>query len=115
MIRPSYADTIEDGSDVARRREQMAFDYGLRMLERLREPGATRHDRLEAMLYMRRLWSFLLEDLGNPANDLPQELRSTLISIGIWMIKETEPVIEGQLDHLDDMVAVMTAVRNGLA
>jgi flagellar protein FlaF len=114
MNRPSYADTMEDGSDVARRREQMAFDYGLKMLARLREADATRHEQFETMLYMRRLWSFLLDDLGSPANDLPQELRSTLISIGIWVIKESEHIAEGRLDHLDDMVAVMTAIRNGL-
>jgi flagellar protein FlaF len=114
MNRASSAEAMEDGSDVARRREQMAFDYGLTMLERLREADATRHDRLEAMLYMRRLWSFLLEDLGKPTNDLPPELRSTLISIGIWMIKESEHIAEGRMDHLADMVAVMTAVRNGL-
>lgn len=110
----SYADTIEDGSDVARKREQVAFDYGLKMLTRLQDAGASRYDRLEAMLYMRRLWSFLIDDLGSPANELPQELRSTLISIGIWMIKESEHVAEGRLDHLDEMVAVMTAIRNGL-
>ena len=114
MNRASYADTIEDGSDVARRREQAAFDYGVKMLTRLREEDATRQERLEAMLYMRRLWSFLIEDLGSPANELPAELRSTLISIGVWMIKESEHVTEGRLDHLGEMVAVMTAIRNGL-
>lgn len=114
MIRASYAEAMEDGSDVARRREQAAFDYGVKMLTRLREEGVTRHERLEAMLYMRRLWSFLIEDLGSPANELPEELRSTLISIGVWMIKESEHVTEGQLDKLEDMIAAMTAIRNGL-
>jgi flagellar biosynthesis activator protein FlaF len=114
MNRASYAETIEDGSDAARRREQAAFDYGVKMLTRLREGDATRHERLEAMLYMRRLWSFLIEDLGSPANELPEELRSTLISIGVWMIKESEHVTEGQLDKLEDMIAAMTAIRNGL-
>jgi flagellar protein FlaF len=114
MNRASYAETIEDGSDAARRREQAAFDYGVKMLTRLREGDTTRHERLEAMLYMRRLWSFLIEDLGSPANELPQELRSTLISIGVWMIKESEHVTEGQLDKLEDMIAAMTAIRNGL-
>ena len=114
MNRASYAEAIEDGSDVARRREQAAFDYGVKMLTRLREGDTTRHDRLEAMLYMRRLWSFLIEDLGSPANELPEELRSTLISIGVWMIKESEHVTDGQLDKLEDMIAAMTAIRNGL-
>jgi hypothetical protein len=30
------------------------------------------------------------------------------------MIKESEHVAEGRLDHLEEMVAVMTAIRNGL-
>ena len=115
MNRPSYAEAIEDGSGVARRREQAAFDYGVKMLTRLREEDATYQERLDAMLYMRRLWTFLIDDLGNPANDLPLELRSTLISIGIWMIKETEHVTDGRLDNLEDMIATMTAIRNGLA
>jgi flagellar protein FlaF len=114
MKRASYAETIEDGSDAARQREQVAFDYGLKMLTRLREGEATRHERLEAMLYMRRLWSFLIDDLGSSANELPLELRSTLISVGVWMIKESERVTEGRLDNLEDMIAAMTAIRNGL-
>ena len=114
MNRASYAEAMEDGSDVARRREQAAFDYGVKMLTRLREGEATRHERLEAMLYMRRLWTFLIEDLGSPANELPEGLRSTLVSIGIWMIKESEHVTEGRLDNLEDMIATMTAIRNGL-
>jgi flagellar protein FlaF len=84
------------------------------MLTRLREGEATRHERLEAMLYMRRLWSFLIDDLGSSANELPLELRSTLISVGVWMIKESERVTEGRLDNLEDMIAAMTAIRNGL-
>jgi flagellar protein FlaF len=115
MIRASYAEAMEDGSDVARRREQVAFDYGLKMLTRLRDADASRYDRLEAMLYMRRLWTFLIEDLGSPANELPEGLRSTLVSIGIWMIKESEHVTEGRLDNLEDMIATMMAIRNGLA
>jgi flagellar biosynthesis activator protein FlaF len=115
MRRSSYAETMEDSSDVARRREQMALDHGLRLLTRLQDADVTRHERVEAMLYIRRLWTFLVDDLGNPGNALPRELRSTLISIGIWMIKESENIGEGRDDQLADMVAVMTAIRDGLA
>ena len=30
------------------------------------------------------------------------------------MIKESEHVTEGRLDNLEDMIATMTAIRNGL-
>jgi flagellar protein FlaF len=115
MRRPSYAETIEDSSDAARQRERLAFDHGLRLLARLRQEDVTHYERIEAMLYIRRVWSFLIEDLGDPTNALPRELRSTLISIGIWMIKESEGLGEGRTDRIDDMVAVMTSLRDGLA
>jgi flagellar protein FlaF len=114
MRQPSYADTVEGGSGIARRREQMALDHGLSLLARLQEADATHRERIEAMLFIRRLWSFLVDDLGSPTNALPPELRSTLISIGIWMIRESEGIAEGRTDHLGDMVAVMTTIRDGL-
>jgi flagellar biosynthesis activator protein FlaF len=115
MRRPSYAETLEGSSEVARRGERLAFEHGLRLLARLREADVTHYERIEAMLYMRRVWSFLIEDLGDPTNGLPRELRSTLISIGIWMIRESEGLGEGRTDNIDDMVAVMTSLRDGLA
>jgi len=115
MRRPSYAETLEGSSEVARRSERLAFEHGLRLLARLRDADVTSYERLEAMLYIRRIWSFLIEDLGDPANGLPAELRSTLISIGIWMIKQSEGLAQGRTEHIDDMAAVMTSLRDGLA
>ena len=115
MRRSSYAETMESSSTVARHREQMALDHGLKLLARLQDADVTHYERIEAMLYIRRLWTFLVDDLGNSSNALPIELRSTLISIGVWMIRESEGLAEGRTDHVGDMIAVMTAIRDGLA
>jgi flagellar protein FlaF len=115
MRRTPYAETLEESSDATRQRERLAFDHGLMLLARLRETDVTSIERMEAMLYIRRVWSFLIEDLDDPANALPLELRSALISIGIWMIKESEGLGEGRTDRVDDMIDVMTSLRDGLA
>ena len=47
---------------------------------------------IEAVLFVRRLWGILIEDLARPENDLPQTLRADLISIGLWIMREAEQI-----------------------
>ncbi len=65
---------------------------------------------IKANARMRRLWSVLMSDLANDDNALPNELRASLISIGIWVQRELENIDAGKSDNF---AGVITAVRLG--
>ena len=76
----------------ARSREREAIDRSISLLEKARIAGAQSRDALEALHYLDRLWSLLLEDLAHAENQLPKQLRASLISIGISILREVEAI-----------------------
>jgi flagellar protein FlaF len=52
--------------------------------------------------------------LARPENDLPQELRADLISIGIWIMREAEEIRLEKSDNLKGLIEVSMSIREGL-
>ena len=70
---------------------------------------------IEAILFVRRLWGYLIEDLARPDNDLPQKLRADLISIGLWIMREAEQIRLETSSNFKGLIEVSTAIRDGLS
>ena len=66
------------------------------------------------MFYLRRLWTIFLDDLKDPNNELPDQLRAGIISIGIWMMKEIDRARTGVTDDLAPMIEINEIIRDGL-
>ena len=67
-----------------------------------------------AVLFVRRLWNFFLEDLSSSENDLPKELRAELISIGLWIMKEIEQIRLEKSSNFKSLIEVSENIRDGL-
>lgn len=70
-------------------------------------------DRVKAVLWNRDVWSALRVDLSDPENLLPKQLRASLISISLWIEKETRAVMDGVGD-LDAMIDINRNIMAGL-
>jgi flagellar protein FlaF len=114
MYRFAYAEIIEESGGVAREREREVFDHCLQLLEAAEKAGPTSQAAVEAIFFTRRLWSFLIEDLGSPNNQLPDALRANLISIGLWVMRELESIRLGDSKNFQGVIDVVTSVREGL-
>jgi flagellar biosynthesis activator protein FlaF len=55
-----------------------------------------------------------LNDLNDPNNELPEQLRAGIISIGIWMMKEIDRVRDGATNDLSPMIEINALIRDGL-
>jgi flagellar biosynthesis activator protein FlaF len=115
MTLSSYEAVIEDSGREARVREQRALNHGIDLLERLRSGDLLPPDQLEALLYIRRLWTFFVQDLSSSRNGLPEQLRADLISIGIWIIKEADRIRQDKSTDVDELTAINTVIRDALA
>jgi flagellar protein FlaF len=114
MYQFSYADVVEESPRELRAREREAMDQVIQMLCAARDKGPGTKEVVDAMFYLRRLWTIFLQDLNHVENELPQQLRAGLISIGLWMIKEIERVRTGQTGDLTPIIEINEIVRNGL-
>ncbi|MFC5069736.1 flagellar biosynthesis regulator FlaF [Flaviflagellibacter deserti] len=111
----SYADIVGDAVSLSRQHEAMAMDRAVELLELAKTKGSKSREAIDAVLYLRRLWSYLIEDLAQPENDLPEALRADLISIGLWIIKEAEQIRRHESENFDGLIEINGIIRAGLA
>jgi flagellar biosynthesis activator protein FlaF len=114
MYQYSYAEVLGDTSAEARERERMALDRAIDLIELAETRGPRSREMVEAMLFVQQLWGIFLEDLASTDNGLPVPLRASLISIGIWILKESDRIKMGMSDNLRGLVEVCEIIRNGL-
>jgi flagellar protein FlaF len=114
MYEFAYNEVIEDSRQTMRARERQAMDRVIAMLRTAQEKGPESRERVEALFYLRRLWMIFLDDLNDPNNELPEQLRAGIISIGIWMMKEIDRVRGGATNDLTPMIEINALIRDGL-
>ncbi len=56
----------------------------------------------------------LIDDLANPANSLPPQLRADLISIGLWNMSRSDQILRGDASGFEPLIYVNTLIRDGL-
>jgi flagellar protein FlaF len=69
---------------------------------------------VEAVYYTRRVWIRFIEDLGNPENQLDDELRANLISIAIWILKEIEKIRKRESTNFQGIIDITTIIKDGI-
>jgi flagellar biosynthesis activator protein FlaF len=114
MYEFAYNEVIEDSRQTLRNHEREAMDRVIAMLCLAQEKGPMSRERVEALFYLRRLWTIFIDDLKDPNNELPEQLRAGLISIGIWMMKEIERARGRLTDDLTPMIEINQLIRDGL-
>jgi len=114
MYQFSYADVQEDGVAEAREREREAINHSIALLTAAKSSGLESRDAIDAVYFVSRLWVRFVEDLASPENQLSQELRANLISIGIWIIKEAERIRQRKSDNFQGIIDISTIIRDGL-
>ena len=115
MTLSGYEAVIEDSGHEARAREHRALDHGIDLLKRLQSSDLLPPEQAEALLYIRRLWAFFVQDLASPRNGLPEKLRAELISIGLWIIKEADRIRQEKASDVDELLGINVLIRDALA
>ncbi len=115
MYQFTYAEVVEDSPQEMRAREHDAIGRAVTLLEAAQAAGPKSKEAHDALTYLRRLWSIFIDDLGSQNNDLPEDLRAQLISIGIWIMKEIERLRTGAIESFADLIEINAIIRDGLA
>jgi len=114
MYEFAYNEVVEESHQTMRAREREAMDRVIGMLRAAQERGPQSRERVDALYYLRRLWMIFINDLKDPNNELPDQLKAGIISIGIWMNKEIDRVRGGQTNDLTPMIEINQLICDGL-
>ena len=115
MYQFSYAEVLDETPQGARERERQAIDRSIELLQAADKNGPQSREAIEALLFVRKLWGILIEDLAKAENDLPQQLRADLISIGLWVMREAEQIRLEKSANFKGIIEVSQTIRDGLA
>jgi flagellar biosynthesis activator protein FlaF len=114
MYEALYRVMLEDTTEKIRDNERRAFSEAIELLKRAQAAGRGTRESVEALLYVNRLWIILLEDLSDSKNGLPDSLKASLISIGIWVLRRTEELRQGDEEDFSALIDISEAIRMGL-
>jgi flagellar protein FlaF len=114
MYQFSYADILADDADDARARERQALDQAAAMLLHAAEgaPGST--EEAKAVDFTTELWALFVKDLAHPGNAMSDELRASLMSIGLGVMAECRRIALGQSRDLAGIADICGIIRDGL-
>ena len=114
MYMKLYEQVAEDTSERIRHNEVRALEHSIQLMRKAQASGMASRDLVEAIFFVNRLWGVLLEDLASRANELPEELRAKLISIGIWILRTTEDIRQNKLKSFESLISISQTIAAGL-
>ncbi|MFI4996019.1 MAG: flagellar biosynthesis regulator FlaF [Hyphomicrobiales bacterium] len=114
MYQFSYSEIVEDTAEDCRARERRAFEHAISLLKAAREKGSESRECAEALFYLGTLWRALMDDLLHPENGLPQALRASLVSIGLWISKEADMIRLAKSTNFEGLIEINSILRDGL-
>lgn len=68
---------------------------------------------MDALNWNNQVWDTFVQDVGTEGNMLPRELRAAIVSLGIWVSRETNLVTSGEGD-IEALISVNKAIMRGL-
>lgn len=114
MYQFSYAEILDESGTVNRERERLALDHAVDLLTRAEAAGPGSGEVATAVTFLQKLWSFFIADLADPHNALPQPLKADLASLGLWVMQESDRLINNQPANIGLLISVNRAMREGL-
>ena len=114
MYQFSYAEVAGESTEERRDSERQALNRSIELLRLANDAGPRSREAIEALSFVRNLWATLVEDLGSPENRLPQALRADLISVGLWLMGETERIRKGESEDIAGLIEISEIISGGL-
>lgn len=105
---------VEPDVNQIRKDEYFLLDQITQKLQEAQEAErSAQQKKVEAIALTRRVWSHFCDSLVVPDNRMPDEMRKLLLSLGLWIERETANVTDGKGD-LEALINVNRHIAEGL-
>ncbi len=110
----NYAEVQNDSVADSKERERTLLLRSVDLLKKAKEEGPGTFATVEAVHFINRVWVSFMEDLADSQNELPKELRASLISIGLWILRESDALRIGESDNIDELIEISQIIADSL-
>jgi flagellar protein FlaF len=86
----------------------------LALMDAAKAPMSDIQTRADALDWNRRMWSTLAADCAQPDNALPPPVRAQIISLSMWVRRQTSEVLRGK-DTFDSLIEINRIMMQGLS
>ncbi len=114
MYKFYYNEVLDESPKEAREHERTALERSIALLQDAEKMGPQSREAVEAIYFVRKLWGIFIEDLAKPENGLPPKLRADLVSVGLWVMRETEEIRQGRSTNFTALIDVSRTISEGL-
>ena len=114
MFNHAYSEAIEDEQGEARAQEQQAIADSIAAMEQSDLEPSHVGKRVEAIYFVVRLWSHLLNDLASGENASAPELKAGIISIGIFILRHVEKMRKDTTLTFAPVIEISNTILAGL-
>lgn len=114
MYKFYYNEVLDESPKQAREQERTALERSIALLQEAETKGAQTREAIDAIFFVRKLWGIFIEDLAKPENGLPPKLRADLVSVGLWVMRETEEIRQGRSTNFKGLIDVSRIISEGL-
>jgi flagellar protein FlaF len=114
MYQFSYAEIQQDDVAESKDRERQVLDRSIALLEKAKEAGPKSREAIEALYFTNRMWMRFVEDLNAAENELDIQLRANLISVGFWILRESDRIRKGESENFEGLIDISSIIRDGL-
>lgn len=114
MYKFSYEEALSDSGARQRENERLAIEQSIMLLQTAEKAGPGSREAVEAIFYLNRLWSYLLDHVARADNALPDDIRAKIISVGIWLLREADAVSKGKSKNFAGLIEISAVMAEGL-
>lgn len=114
MYKFYYNEVLDESPKEAREQERTALERSIALLQEAEKNGPLSREAVEAIYFVRKLWGIFIEDLAKPENGLPPKLRADLVSVGLWVMRESEEIRQGRSSNFTALIDVSRTISEGL-
>ncbi len=98
-----------------RQAEAMAFTKAAAMMEEAKRNPSDGSIMAQALRFNQLFWTILQADITDPANQLPNELKANIMSLSIFVDKQTAKALRSaKTDDLESLIAINRNLAMGL-
>lgn len=114
MFNTAFSETIEDDQSEARAQERELLERAMYSIKQADDEPDNSVLRISAIQFNVRIWSFFLQDLSQDENQLPDDLKATLISIGIFILKHLQRMRSEKELSFEPVLSINETIMKGL-
>ena len=101
--------------DNKREMDAAAFSQAAYVMDQARQKLNDKELGERALKYNQMLWSIVQNDVSQPDNALPEELKANLMSLSIYVDKQTTTGLKDPTDELfDGLISINLNIAEGL-